>query len=173
MEKADLGCLTERHLQLFGAIIQWFARYEWLMQEVIATVTGSDSGSVMLLTRSLDFSGKRQALFDLLRHRGVPLDQYDRINAYLMVPHTFTRLRDDIAHSTWISGPSSNSIQPDWILRLPPSIRPLRGEGLIEREEDKVTYSLEELGETVDTLAANYEACFGYLQEIGLVPQRS
>ena len=171
MKKADLGCLTERHLLLFGTIIQWFARYEWLMQEVMATVAGSDSGSIMLLTRGLDFSGKRQALFDLLRHRGVPLDRYDRINAYLMVPHTFTPLRDDIAHSVWMPGPSSNSIQPDWILRLPPSIRPLRGKGLIEREEDKVTYSLEELGETVDTLAANYEAFFGYLQEIGLVPK--
>ena len=121
MEKADLGCLTERHLQLFGAIIQWFARYEWLMQEVMATVAGSNSGSVMLLTRGLDFSGKRQALFDLLRHRTVPLDRYDRINGYLMVPHTLTPLRDDIAHSTWIPGPSSNSIQPDWILRLPPA----------------------------------------------------
>ena len=171
MEKADLGCLTERHLQLFGAIIQWFARYEWLMQEVMATVAGSDSGSVMLLTRGLDFSGKRQALFDLLRHRTVPLDRYDRINGYLMVPHTLTPLRDDIAHSTWIPTPSSNSIQPDWILRLPPSIRPLRGEGLVEHEQDKVTYSLEELSETVDTLAANYDAFFDYLQEIGLVPK--
>ncbi len=76
-----------------------------------------------------------------------------------MVPHTFTLLRDDIA----------NSIQPDWILRLPPSIRPLRGEGLIEREEDKVTYSLEELSEIAGTLAANYELFFDYLKESGLV----
>ena len=89
--------------------------------------------------------------------------------AYLMVPHTFTPLRDDIAHSTWVPGPSSNSIQPDWILRLPPGIRPLRGEGLIEREEDKVTYGLEELSEIAGTLAANYELFFDYLKEIGLV----
>ena len=102
MKKADLGCLTERHLLLFGTVIQWFARYEWLMQEVMATAAGSDSGSVMLLTRGLDFSGKRQALFDLLCHRTVPLDRYDRINGYLMVPHTLTPLRDDVAHSAWL-----------------------------------------------------------------------
>ena len=169
MKQVDLGCLTEHHLQLFGAIIQWFARYEWLMQELIATVAGSDSGSVMLLMRSLDFSGKRQALFDLLRHRGVPLDRYDRINAYLMVPYTFTPLRDEIAHSTWIPARSPASIQPDWILRVPPSIRPFRGDGLVKREDDKVNYSVQELSETVDTLAANYELFFAYVKEIGLV----
>ena len=57
MKKADLDCLTERHLLLFGTVIQWFARYEWLMQEVMATVAESDAGSIMLLTRGLDFSG--------------------------------------------------------------------------------------------------------------------
>ena len=69
--------LKDRHLLLFGKIVQWFARYELLMQQVMATVTGSDSASVMLLTRGLDFSGKRRALFDLLRHRT------DRIDAPL------------------------------------------------------------------------------------------
>lgn len=29
-KKADLGCLTDQHLQLFGAIIQWFVQYAWL-----------------------------------------------------------------------------------------------------------------------------------------------
>src|SRR5580704_8878114 len=107
MKPADLDCLTERHLLLFGTIIQWFARYELLMQEIMAAVTEADSGSVILLVRGLDFSGKRQALIDLLRHRTIPLDRYDEINRYLMVAHTLTPLRNDIAHSGWIPGPSS------------------------------------------------------------------
>jgi hypothetical protein len=169
MKPADLDCLTERHLLLFGTIIQWFARYELLMQEIMAAVTEADSGSVILLVRGLDFSGKRQALIDLLRHRTIPLDRYDEINRYLMVAHTLTPLRNDIAHSGWIPGPSSDGIQPNWVLRIPPSITPLHGDGLIEREEDKVTYSLAELDEIVETLAVNYRRFVDYLREIGLV----
>ncbi len=172
MTDTNLGCLSDRHLLLFGKIIQWFARYELLMQEIMAIVAGSDSGSVMLLTRGLDFTGKRLALFELLRHRTVPVDQYDRINHYLMIPHTLTPLRDDIAHSTWIAGPSSNWVQPDWILRLPPSIKPLHGTGFIEREDDKTAYSLADLEEATETLASNYQDFREYLQEIGLASRK-
>jgi hypothetical protein len=71
----DHNCLTERHLLLFGTIVHWFARYELLMQQIMAVVLQVESGCILLLTRDLDFSEKRQALFDLLRHRKIPLDQ--------------------------------------------------------------------------------------------------
>lgn len=175
MKKSLLDCLTEQHLLLFGTIVQWFARYELLMQEVMATVAGSDSACVMILTRGLDFSGKRQALLHLLRHRMIPLDQFDRVNAFLIVPHTLTPLRNDIAHSTWISAPYPNSIQPDWILRLPPSVEPLRGnpdvpsENLVEGNGEKVAYSLDDLNEIVENLAANHARFSTYLHEVGLI----
>jgi hypothetical protein len=168
-KKPGIDHLTERHLLLFGTIIQWFARYELLMQEVMASVAGTDSGAVMLLTRGLDFNSKRSTLLDLLRRRAIPFDQYDRLNEYLTVPHTLTPLRDDIAHSAWIPGPSSNSVQPDWILRIPPGVRPLHGKGLFEREADSFAYSLESLSENVTTLATNYERLSDYLQEVGLL----
>ena len=41
MNKAILGSLTERHLMLFGTIVQLFAQYELLMQEVIYLIPGS------------------------------------------------------------------------------------------------------------------------------------
>jgi hypothetical protein len=82
-----LDCLSERHLLLFGTIIQWYARYEFLIQEIMAATAGCDTGSIVVLTQGLDFGGKRRALLDLLRHRNIPLDQYDRINGYLVVPH--------------------------------------------------------------------------------------
>jgi hypothetical protein len=88
---------------MFGTIIQWFARYELLMRELMAAVASADPAAVMVLTRGLDFSDKQQALLDLLYHRAIPLDQYDRIGAYVMVPHTLTSLRNDIAHAAWIS----------------------------------------------------------------------
>ena len=43
MTITNLGCLSDQHLLLFGKIIQWFARYELLMQEIMAVVAGSDS----------------------------------------------------------------------------------------------------------------------------------
>ena len=125
MKRVRLDYLTEQHLLLFGTIIQWFAQYEGLMYEVMAKVAGCDSAAVMLLTRGLDFSGKRRALLDLLRHRSVPLDRYDRINDYLLVPHSLTPLRNDIAHSAWVPAATPHLVQPDWILHLPPAVRPL------------------------------------------------
>jgi hypothetical protein len=175
MKKTILDCLTEPHLLLFGTIIQWFARYELLMQEVMATVAGSDSASVMLLTSGLDFSGKRQALLTLLRHRAIPVDQFDRVYDYLLVPQTLTPLRNDIAHSAWIPGPSSNSIQPDWILRLPPSVKPLRDDldapskSFVERDRDEATYTLDDLDEIVKNLAENHRRFSDYLHGVGLI----
>ena len=126
MNRAILGSLTERHLMLFGTIIQLFARYELLMQEIMTTVSGADPAAIMLLTHGLDFREKRRALLDLLFHWTVPVDQYDRIGAFLLVPEELTPLANDIAHSAWVSDQSSSWIQPDWILRTPASVKPPR-----------------------------------------------
>ncbi len=175
MNAIKFGCLTERHLILFGTIVQWFAQYELLMQKIMAKVIGSDSAAVILLTRSLTFGDKRDALLDLLRHRSIPLDQFDAVHNYLMVPHTLSRLRDDIEHSAWIAGPSRNSIQPDWVLRPPPTIKPMhktadtRSGNFIEDYADRVEYTLDDLAEAVDTLGKNFGLFSGYAREFGLV----
>ena len=65
----DADCITDQHLVLFGAIIQWFARHEVLMQEIMATVSGADATSIKLLTSGLSFTEKRVALFNLLSHQ--------------------------------------------------------------------------------------------------------
>lgn len=168
-------CLSEQHLLLFGIVIRWFARYELLIQQVMATVAGADCAAVMLLTKNLDFGEKRETFLNLLRHRTTPLDQYDQINDFLMVPHTLTRLRNDIAHADWIAGPSPNSIQPDWILRPSSSVKPLYdgrgadGKKDVECEEDKTVFTIEDLNEAIDSLAGNYAGFSGYLHEIGLI----
>jgi len=175
MNETTLDCLTDRHLQLFGTIIQWFAQYESLMQDVMVTVTGSDFAAVMLLTRGLDFNAKRLALLDLLRHRAVPLDHFDRVCAYLTIPQNLTPLRNDILHSTWRSSEPPNSIQPNWILRLPPSIVPLRtdpnapDEAFIEHIQDEMAYTLDDLDKIAVTLAGNHHRFFEYLHKVGLV----
>ena len=175
MKETIQDCLTEQHLLLFGTIIQWFARYELLMQDVMAMVAGSDSASIMLLTRSLDFSDKRQALLDLLRHRMIPLDQFDQVREYLKVPHTLTPLRNDIAHSAWIVSQYPNSIQPDWILQLPLRVKPLRddsgtpSENFVECDQDKDAYTIDDLEDVIKALATNHECFLEYLHEAGLI----
>jgi hypothetical protein len=179
MNKTILGSLTERHLLLFGTIIQLFARYELLMQEVMTTVSGADPAAIMLLTRSLDFREKRRALLDLLFHWTVPVDQYDRISTFLLVPEELTPLHNDIAHAAWVSDHSSSWIQPDWILRTPASIKPLRddpragGERFIERNDDKATFTLKGLEDIINSLASNFELLTEYLQEVELIRKES
>jgi hypothetical protein len=57
MEKPLSDCLTERHLSPVGSIVQWFARYEALMQAVMAAGAGADFAAVMLLTGGRQVAG--------------------------------------------------------------------------------------------------------------------
>ncbi|MGO4871027.1 MAG: hypothetical protein ACLPGW_10520 [Roseiarcus sp.] len=178
MKNVTLDCLTPRHLQLFGTIMQWFARYELLMQDVMATVAGSDSAAVMLLTRRLDFADKRRVLLDLLRHRPVPMDQFDRVRAYLVIPHNLTPLRNNIAHAAWKPGLAPTGVQPNWILRIPPSVKPSRDDSTrpgtyVEDNEDHIEYTLDDLGQIVESLAGNYTLFLAYLKGVDLVPGRA
>ena len=71
------------------------------MQEIMATVSGADVTSIRLLTTGFNFPEKQAALFNLLQHRVVPIDQIDQIRNFLQMPHTYLSLRNDIVHSTW------------------------------------------------------------------------
>ncbi len=117
-------------------------------------------------------------MLDLLRHRPVPLDQFDRIRGYLVIPDNLTPLRNDIAHSAWKPGLAPTGIQPNWILRVPPSVKPSRGdpaspESYVEDNEDRIEYTLDDLSQIVESLAENYVLFQAYLREVGLVPARA
>jgi hypothetical protein len=175
MSLTTSDCLTERHLMLFGTIVHWFARYEVIMQQIIATIIGSRSADVLLLTKHLTSGEKRIVLLDLLRHRLIPLDQFDAVYKYLTIPETFSLLVSDIKHSAWVTGRSSNSIQPDWILRPKPTIKPVHGggdgrsDGVLQDYEDTVEYTLEQLTETAKTLGENYHRFAAYCRSVGLL----
>ena len=161
--------LTERHLLLFGTIVQWFARYERLMAEAMARLAGVDPTSVALMTRELRFEEKRRAFLNILRYRKVPIDQYDRVCEYLRVPHALSALRDNIVHATWAAGHHANSVQPDWVLNLPPNVQPSLGgvdAEFIKGQEDKIGYTLDDLAEAARTLALNYSALASYVREV-------
>jgi hypothetical protein len=168
--------LTQQHLLLFGTIIQCFARYEVLMQEIMATISGADVTSIKFLTAGLDFAGKRDALFSLLRHRAVPFDQVEQLRNFFQVVQTFILLRNDIAHSVWIEGTPQNSIWPAWLGHGSlTAVKALHDVGkskreFIESEEDKTTYTLEDLREISQTLATNFASLQQYAVGVRLAP---
>lgn len=176
MTKPTHDCLTARHLQLFGAIVQWFARHELLMHEIMAVVSGADTASVMLLTQGLDFRGKRHALLDLLRHRAVPMSRFDAIAGYLLVANSHAGLRDDIVHHAWEPAHTSSTVQPDWVIGRTREVRPVRDDpakpsaGFIMSAREKMSYSLDDLTEIAATLAANHAAFLTWSREAGLLP---
>ncbi len=157
--------LTDHHLMLFGSIAQWFAQYELTMQRAIAGMLRIEVSSAVLLTRELDFTQKRATLLDLVKERALPDDSWERIFAYLAIPTTRALLRDQIMHSTWRKSPEPTSIQPNWILRLPPGIEPTYRSPI----SDDSSYSVDLLGEIVRDLAENHERFVTYLVEEGLI----
>jgi hypothetical protein len=177
MATSTLSSLTPRHLELFGTIVQWFARYELLLQGIMAAVAGTDPAAVMLLTRRLDFAEKRRVLLDLLRHRPIPMDQFDRIRGFLFIPDSLTPLCDNITHSSWKPGASASGVQPNWVLRIPPSVRPSHGDpqtlgAYVEDNQDRMEYTLEDLATVVENLKGNYDLFLAYVHDVKLMPQR-
>ena len=178
MSEGTLSCVTERHLLCFGTIIHCFARYEALMQEIMAKISGGDVTSVKLLTGDLNFGEMRDALFNLLRHRAVPIDQIEQIRSYMRIPSAFTPLRNDIAHSVWIEGTPQGSIWPAWLSHGPrTAVKPLHDIGrhateFVENEQDRITYTLDDLKEIGQNLTLNYSSMEEYARAVGLVRPR-
>jgi hypothetical protein len=165
MNEMDDHVLTQRHVVLFGTIVQWFARYELTLEQAIAGVAGTELSCVAILMRGLDFTQKRAALLDLLRDRSAPHDRWERVFAHLAVPACHAQLRDAIVHSTWINTPEPHSIQPNWILRRPPSIEPLyAGE-----TTDETAYTVARLSEIAADLAEGHGRFLAYLNDAGLI----
>jgi len=175
MSKETPNCITERHLIFFGAIIQSFACHEVLVQEIMATVSGADATSIKLLISALDFTEKRDVLFNLLRHRAVPRDHIDQLQSYFEVLRTFTQLRNDIAHSVWVEGKPDNLIWPVWLTHGPlTAVKAMHdidehARDFVEDDTYRVGYSVDDLKEIAERLELNYASAREYAAEVGLI----
>lgn len=172
------SALSERHFALFGAIVQCFAHYEELMDEMIAKQGGGSATSVKLIMASLDFGRKLNALFSVLRHRNVVVGHYDKILRFLTVPQTYSVLRGDIVHSVWVKSKSRNAIYPRWLSHGPAqAVRPVHdidhsAQTFQERPEDEATYTLDDLSDILDILSKNYIEFQRYLVDHSLIDVR-
>ena len=175
MSEATSTTITEQHLMLFGTITQCFAQHEALMQEVMAAVSGADVTSIRLLTAGLNFNQRREALFNLLRHRAVPLNQTDQIRNYVQILQTYNALRHDIAHATWIEGKPNNSVRPLWLthgqVAAIKAVHDTDGASkpFIEDDDDRATYTLDDLREIGANLTANRVEFHDYLVKVDLM----
>jgi len=169
------AAVTDQHLMLFGTITQCFAQHEVLMQEIMAAVSGADVTSIRLLTGGLSVTQRRDALFNLLRHRAVPFNQVDQIRNYLQILQTYNALRHDIAHATWTEGKPKNSIRPLWLSHGPiAAIKPVHDtdgdtKPFIEDDDDKATYALDDLREIGVNLTKNCAEFRAYLTKVDLM----
>jgi hypothetical protein len=167
--------LSDRHLAAFGAIVQVFARHEALMDEAAATLSGASATAVKLLTASLGFTQKCAAMLSLMRHRGVPLAQYDRVLRFTDAPRTHAALHYDIVHSIWMRTESENVIAPRWLSHGPvESVKPFHNlgqDGCIFQEwpEDIASYTLDDLNGIAQLLDRNGREFHAYLAENGLI----
>lgn len=171
--------ITDQHLVYFGSIVQLYARHELLMQEIMATVSGADVTSIRLLTSGFNFVQKQDALFNLLRHRVVPIDQIDQIRNYLQMPQTYVPLRNDIVHSTWTDALPQNAVRPLWLTHgQMAALKPVHdldqgSKEFIEDYQDKATYTLEDLKEISENLAMNFSGFRDYITRVNLVPSHA
>jgi hypothetical protein len=145
------------------------------MQEIMATISGADVTSIRLLTTGFNFPEKQEALFNLLRHRVVPIDQIDQIRNYLQMPHTYLSLRNDIVHSTWTDALPLNAVRPLWLTHgQMGALKPVHdidkgSKEFIEDYQDKVTYTLDDLREISESLAMNYTGFRDYITKVNLI----
>ena len=169
------GALGDRHHAMFGALVQRFAHHEALIDGVIATLSGASVASVKLLMASLDFVQKCDALLNLMRHRGIPVAQYDRVLRFTNAPRTHFDLFRDILHSTWAKSESQNVIYPKWLSHGPAeSVKPLHNVGtnggaFQEWPEDRTSYTLDDLDEISQLLVTNCEEFHMYPTEHALI----
>ena len=146
------------------------------MQEIMATVSGADATSVKLLTSSLSFAERRDALFKLLSHRAVPLDQTEQIRrTYGYPPHScrcamtlLIRCGPREIRNGSTAGPASDGLT---------AVKPLHDIGgqketFVEDDADKITYTLDDLSEISQRLILNHSGMEAYAVGVGLARSR-
>jgi hypothetical protein len=161
-EKTDL--LTVKHFACFGSIVYTFARLEFLIQSAMADVAGIDDTKVLLLTKALSYSQKRDTLYSYLKFYEVPESRQAKIKKLLDRADKHTALRNNIAHALWREGIRPASIRAGYMERY--------GKGrIVGYDEDDKDYTLKELGDIADELRSILNSLIRYLRDSGKIAE--
>ena len=148
----------------FGAIIQWFACHELLMQMTMAGIMKSDLNAVLALTSGHGYAGKRDAFQSLLRVAHVPPEiDIEKLRGFVGEIHKHSSLRNKIAHCTWTPGTRPNSIKPTEMM-----VRGGKAE-FVGVDDDDTDYTEAELIQIANELTQLHHRFHAYLDETGLL----
>lgn len=159
--------LTNDHFLAFGAIIQQFARHEYLMQVLMSSIVEAPVTPVSMLTVELGYSAKRNALLSLIKAKPLPKKQAQKIVTFLARLQKRSGLRNAIAHHVWKEGSRPNSVRS-----LGLSIR--RGEAAVLGNDEE--YTIEKLFRIADELSRLFDQFLDFLDKEGFlasIPRKS
>lgn len=155
--------LTPDHFQAFGAIIQHFARHEYLMQCLISAIIKAPVTPISMLTVELGYRARREALLSLMKSKPLPKKQIERIETFLSTLNKRSGLRNAIAHQMWKEGIRPGSVRPFGL-----SVRggQVTMKGMSDNEEE---YTVDKLIEIANELGRLYDKFSAYLEKEGLL----
>lgn len=160
-EKDDAVKFT--HFAGFGGIIHAFAGFEWLMQLTFAAISGGNHQHILIMTRALTFSQKRDTLYSFMEIFKTPNEYRDPITRLLDEVDTHSTLRNNIAHAIWHEGRRPGSIRPMTIITK-------GGKGkMLGHDDSHKDYTDREIGIIGDRLRAVHNEYIQFLRSSGLM----
>jgi hypothetical protein len=157
--------VRDEHFRAFGAIINMFARFEWLMVMIMTKITGTDIAHLSMMTAELPYRGKRDTTLALLKLGTLPPENVERVIGFLGELHKWNKLRNSIAHSAWKEGARPRSIKP-----LGLSVRggTVTATGLDPDERDYTDVELLDIADELISLHTRFQE---YLYSVDLLPK--
>jgi hypothetical protein len=116
--KAKPYALTDEHFRVFGAIVQWFASFEKLIEINIHQISGGEAfGLTSLLMSQLGYKAKVDTLNSLLGMVRIGGDEkYNTAMKVIIADfNKYSSLRNAIAHNTWTRGRPKDFVKPVYI----------------------------------------------------------
>lgn len=162
-ESEDPYVIMPEHAAAFGYIIHLFAKFEQNMQIAVAGMLDIDFGSAMLLMGDTTYRQKRQTTRHIHTTRGIDGRIHAKFNDLLDEFHSFSSLRNHIAHSIWTTGQRKNSIKPMYVKLRGDFPKPI---GHWHNEKDYTLTELQEAANTLNDILRRFDA---FLVETGLL----
>ena len=164
MNETDIpSVVTPEHAKAFGFIIHIFAKLELHMQTAVAGMLDTDVATAILLMGDTNYRQKRQTVKNIHQTRGIDGRVHLGLTDLLDEMHSYSGLRNHIAHSIWTSGQRRGSIKPMYLKLRGKFPTPVGGK---HHEKD---YTLKELRAAANSLNDISRRFVQFLEDTGLM----
>lgn len=111
-DDSNHSAVTLEHAIQFGFIINIFAKIEMQMQITAAGILDTDLGTALILMGDTHYRQKQTTLRNLHATRGIDGYPNQQLIEILDEVSELSKLRNHIAHATWVAGRKPGSIKP-------------------------------------------------------------